>query len=124
MIDKELLERLSFLHVIMKEYPEALEVQKRICAINQKLYFDQFQTDKPFPMLPHPLLGTQLYQLAKIQMNLNLIDEGRVNLEKTLKYLEPVLSLKSSKDGKMLDEKFLLEMKENLFSMQHQAQVN
>jgi hypothetical protein len=41
-------------------------------------------------------------------------------LQRCLLTLEPLLSIKSKEDGKMIDEKLLMEIKENLFSIQNQ----
>ena len=56
--EKEALERASFLNILLKKYDEAVMMQKRICEINKQIYFDQFNDPK---LLPHPLLGMQLY---------------------------------------------------------------
>jgi hypothetical protein len=40
MIEKELLERAGFLMILLKDYKEALKMQKKLCEINQKLYVD------------------------------------------------------------------------------------
>ena len=73
-------------------------------------------------MLPHPLLGMQLYQLSKIQSSLNQTEEATINLTQALDYLQPLLSIRSSKDSKAIDDYMINEMKENLYSMQYNKQ--
>ena len=80
------------------------------------IYFDQFNDEK---LLPHPLLGMQLYQLSKIQSSLNLTEEATKNLTQALDYLQPLLSIRSEKDSKAIDEYTINEMKENLYSLQY-----
>ena len=61
----------------------------------------------------------QLYQLSKIQSNLNLAEEATKNWTQALDYLQPLLSIRSEKDSKAIDEYTINEMKENLYSLQY-----
>ena len=117
--EKEALERASFLNILMKKNEDAVVMQKRICEINKQIYFDQFKDPN---LLPHPLLGMQLYQLSKIQSSLNQTEEATINLTQALDYLQPLLSIRSEKDSKAIDDYMINEMKENLYSIQYNKQ--
>ena len=53
-IKKDILERLSFINIITNNFEKALAFQQEICEINDKLYLFE-------GVLPHPLVGVQLY---------------------------------------------------------------
>ena len=101
MLEKDVLERISFIHIIQKQFGDALKYQERICEINEQIFtFGE-------RVMPHPLLSIQLYQLAKIQLHLKMDEQATVTLQRVLSHMEPILSMKSQFDGKMIDEPLL-----------------
>ena len=51
MLEKDVLERISFICIIQKKWGEALKYQERICEINEKIFtFGE-------KVMPHPLLS-------------------------------------------------------------------
>ena len=61
MVEKELLERVSYLKILLDEYTSAVVHQKRICELNEILYVKNIGGEDNKEMIPHPLLSYQLY---------------------------------------------------------------
>ena len=81
MMKKELLERASFLHILCQDFEKAIPLQEKLCELNHNLYVLPFvKTAKDGKFLPHPLVGTTLYQLAKMQMNMPDSEEKAIPL--------------------------------------------
>ena len=117
MVQKQINERASFCGIMTRNYQLAKANQEALCALNQKLYVDNLKPSPDLKSLPHSLVGYQLYQLGKVYSNLKVHDEAAKSLTKCLDLLEPVLSIKSSVDGKMINQPLLMEIKEHLYSI-------
>ena len=117
MVQKQLHERASFCSIMMRNYQLARTHQEALCALNQKLYVDNLTSSPDLKSLPHSLVGYQLYQLGKVYSNRKVHSEAAKTLTRCLDLLEPVLSMKSADDGKMINQTLLMEIKEHLYSI-------
>eukprot|EP00347_Sterkiella_histriomuscorum_P016768 403351926 len=107
---KELLERLVYLSVMNKDYKFAVKFQQKLVDLCEIMYIKEVKREDE---LPHPLIALHYYQLGKLLSQRKKYQEAIDNLQKAMTLVSAYYGLKSSKDGKMIDEKLVHEVNEN-----------
>ena len=103
---KGLYERATYLCVLLKNYPKAVAYQTRLVAICEALYLRKNS-------LPHPLLAFHYYQLGKLQSQLDDYQLSTETLKKASLLFASYYGLKSTIDGKMINERLVHQCNEN-----------
>ncbi|CDW88943.1 UNKNOWN [Stylonychia lemnae] len=108
-IQKEIYERITYLAVQLKDYKTASVFQNQLVDLCEILYL---QKDH----LPHPLMAMHYYQQGKLMSQRKKYDESVLALQKASSLISDYYGIKSKIDGKMIDEKLVNEVNENLLA--------
>ena len=109
---KPLLERAAYLCIVIKDFKRASTYQSTLVSLCEKLYLYMYLL-KPDTTLPHPLLGFHYYQLGKILSQSEDFKGAVEALHKASLILGAYYGVKSTIDGKMINERLVHEINEN-----------
>lgn len=105
---KHLLERAAYLCIVMKDFKRASTYQSTLVSLCEKLYLLNSDTS-----LPHPLLGFHYYQQGKLLSQSEDFKGAVEALHKASLILGAYYGIKSTLDGKMINERLVHEINEN-----------